>query len=263
MSKIEQQLKKIKQQNRLGLMTHVVIGYPSLEETEKVVLAMAEEGVDFIELQIPFSDPLADGPTIMRACEQSLERGTKVKDAFALAKKLASQVEIPLLFMAYYNTVFKYGVKKFCDDAKKVGISGLIVPDMPLEEEGTEGFGKACESCDLVQIRVLSPASTEERIIKNSKCGEGFVYLTSRQGTTGASTSLDPKLVDNIKRLKKHFSIPVAVGFGISTPEHIASLKGHADIAVVGSKVLDIINTQPDNYLGEVKKFLKGLINKE
>jgi tryptophan synthase alpha subunit len=144
MNKIDQRLEILKQQKRLGLMTHVVVGYPSLESTEKIVHLMAEEKVDFIELQIPFSDPLADGPTIMRACEQSLERGTKVKDAFLLAKKMSLSVDTPLLFMAYYNTVFKYGVEKFCQDAKGAGISGLIVPDMPLEEEEGEKFGQTC-----------------------------------------------------------------------------------------------------------------------
>ncbi len=258
MDKIKEQLEKIKSEKRLGLMTHVVVGYPSLEATEQVIQAMVDENVDFIELQIPFSDPLADGPTIMRACELSLEKGTKVKDAFVLAKKV-TQTNTPFLFMAYYNTVFKYGVEKFCYEAKKVGISGLIVPDMPIEEESTEGFATACTKYNLTQIRVLSPASTESRLIKNAKVASQFIYFTSRQGTTGASTTLDLRLTENIKKLKKHFTLPIAVGFGISKPEHIAALKDKADIAVVGSAVLDIINTQPKDYIQKIKIFIKGL----
>jgi tryptophan synthase alpha subunit len=262
MNKIDQRLEILKQQKRLGLMTHVVVGYPSLESTEKIVHLMAEEKVDFIELQIPFSDPLADGPTIMRACEQSLERGTKVKDAFLLAKKMSLSVDTPLLFMAYYNTVFKYGVEKFCQDAKGAGISGLIVPDMPLEEEEGEKFGQTCLKYSLTHIRVLSPASTEERIIKNANVAKGFVYFTSRQGTTGVTSSLDDKLSLNINRLKKHIKIPIGVGFGISKPEHIQALKDKANIAVVGSAVLDIINTHPNDFLEHIRTFLKGLIHK-
>src|SRR6185437_11988552 len=140
MNKIDQKLTELKKKKRIGLMTHVVVGYPSVEETVMLVRAMAESGVDFVELQIPFSDPLADGPTIMQACEESLNRGTKVKDAFDVMRKLSKEVSIPLLFMSYYNIVFRYGVQKFCRDAKKAGASGLIVPDMPIDEEVHEHF---------------------------------------------------------------------------------------------------------------------------
>ena len=153
MNLIDKQLEKIKKEKRLGLMTHVVIGYPSLETTESLVKTMEEAGVDFIELQIPFSDPLADGPTIMRACEKALENGIKVKDSFEVAKELSSGIKIPLLFMAYFNTVFRYGVEKFCKDAKNVGISGLIVPDLPIEEEKCEHFMKYCKKYDLNHIQ--------------------------------------------------------------------------------------------------------------
>lgn len=145
MNKIDQQLSEIKKEKRMGLMTHVVVGYPNLEETVSIVKTMATAGVDFVELQIPFSDPLADGPTIMRACEAALANGTKVKDAFAIMKELSQQVSIPLLFMSYYNIVFRYGVEKFCRDAKKAGASGLIVPDMPIDEESYEHFYRSAQ----------------------------------------------------------------------------------------------------------------------
>ena len=135
MNKLDNKLQELKQNKKLGFMAHVVIGYPNLAETIEIVQTMAESGVDIVEQQIHFPDPLADGPTIMKACEKSLTNGTKVKDAFVIMKALSSQVEIPLLFMAYFNTVFKYGVEKFCRDAKTAGAVGLIVPDMPLDEE--------------------------------------------------------------------------------------------------------------------------------
>lgn len=243
----------------LKLMTHVVIGYPSLKETEDLILMMDKAGVDFIELQIPFSDPLADGPAIMEACETSLKNGTKVKDAFAVAKKLSKQIKTPLLFMAYFNTVYKYGIEKFCFDSKRVGIKGVIVPDFPLEEEQSEHFNRSVKENKLLNIKVLSPASTEERIIMNSKVATGFIYCTARQGITGTQKGFDKSVIKYLKTVKKHFNIPVALGFGISKREHIDQMKGYADMAVVGSAILDIINAHKNDYLENVSNFLKEL----
>lgn len=260
MNLIEQQLEKIKQEKRLGLMTHVVVGYPSLSKTESLVKVMADARVDFIELQIPFSDPLADGPTIMRACEKALENGVKVKDAFALANRLSKQVKIPLLFMAYYNTVFKYGTKKFCLDAKKAGIAALIVPDMPIEEEEEEHFMRYCLEAGLYHIRVISPSSTIERLKKNAKVAQGFVYCTARQGITGVKKGLDLKLISFLKNVRIYFNIPIAVGFGISNKERIKQIEPFADIAVIGSAIIDVINTStPKNLEKNVKVFLSKM----
>lgn len=260
MNKIDQKLAELQQRKQLGLMTHVVVGYPSIEETVTIVKTMAAAGVDFVELQIPFSDPLADGPTIMRACEESLRNGTKVKDAFAVMKKLSSDVGIPLLFMSYYNIVFRYGVEKFCRDAKSAGASGLIVPDMPIDEESQEHFYASAKKYGLHTIQVVSPASTPRRLNKNAAIANGFVYCTARQGITGAKKDLDPAIRSYLKKVKKHFSLPAAVGFGISNKEHIASLRNEADIAVIGSAVIDIIrNTANEERLKAVTQFIKDL----
>ncbi len=260
MNSIDKKLEKIKQEKRLGLMTHVVVGYPSLYLTESLVKVMEDAGVDFIELQIPFSDPLADGPTIMKACEKALANGTKVKDAFDLAKRLSKKAKIPLLFMAYFNTVFKYGTKKFCLDAKKAGISGLIVPDMPLEEEKEEHFMKYCLEADLYHIRVISPSSTAERLKKNADVAKGFVYCTARQGITGTEKGLDSKITSFLKNVRKYFNIPIAVGFGIGSKERIKQIKPYADIAVIGSAIIEIINSSTPNNLEEnVKVFLSKI----
>lgn len=244
---------------RLKLMAHVVVGYPSLEATLQLVKLMDKIGVDFVELQIPFSDPLADGPTIMKASEKALENGVRVKDAFEVAKQLSKEVSVPLLFMAYYNNVFKYGVEKFCKDAKNAGISGLIVPDIPIEEEKTEHFMQNCEENNLIHIHVLSPASTDERLEKNAKVSKGFIYCTARQGITGAKNTLDPKIGEFLKRVRKFFNIPIAVGFGISSRERVNLIQEYADIAVVGSAVLDIIDANPKDYLKKVESFLEDL----
>ena len=260
MNKIDIKLEEIKHKKKIGLMTHVVIGYPTLEETISIVKSMAESGVDFIELQIPFSDPLADGPTIMRACEKSLRNGTKVKDAFSVMRKLTKEVSIPLLFMAYYNTVFKYGVEKFCKNAASAGASGLIVPDMPIEEESNEHFYANCQKYKLHAIHVVSPASTDERLKINARRATGFIYATARQGITGAKGELEKTLSSYITKLKNIFTIPIAVGFGISKKEHIQALKGKADVAVIGSAIIDVIDSSDNkDRENKVRQFLKKL----
>ncbi len=260
MNLIDKQLMRIKKEERLGLMTHLVVGYPSLEITKSLVKVMEEAGVDFIELQIPFSDPLADGPTIMRACEKALDNGVKVKDAFKLANRLTKEAKIPILFMAYYNTVFKYGTEKFCQDAKQVGISGLIIPDVPIEEEHQEHFIKYCKESGLKNIRVISPVSTEERLKKNAEVTDGFVYCTARQGITGAQKELDIQVVTFLKNVKKYFKIPIAVGFGISNRKRIELVKPFADIAIIGSAIIDVINKSNKERLeGDIIGFLRSV----
>jgi len=248
----------------MKLMTHVVIGYPSLKETEKIVKTMAKSGVNMIELQIPFSDPLADGPTIMRACEKSLANGTKVKDAFVLMKKLSSEIKIPLLFMAYYNTVFKYGTEKFCCDSKAAGAYGLIVPDMPIDEENQEHFFASCKKYNLHNIQVVSPASTDERLRKNAEVASGFVYFTAHQGITGVKEKLDPKLISHLKNLRKFFKVPIAVGFGISKRKHLEEITPYADISVVGSAIIDVINKSNEkNMKKNVANFIKNIFSED
>lgn len=260
MNPIDLKLAEIKKRKTIGLMTHVVVGYPSLAFTVDIAKTMAQAGADFIELQIPFSDPLADGPTIMRACESSLEQGTKVSDSFTVARKLSHEVKTPLIFMAYFNTVFVYGVEKFCKDAKKSGISGLIVPDMPLEEEGCEYLAEYAKKNSLHLISVISPVSTEVRLQKNSLVAGGFVYCSARQGITGVSKSLDPNLAAYLKTVRRFFKIPVAVGFGISNKEHIVSIAPYADVVVVGSAIIDLINkSDSKTVLKNVERFIRGL----
>ena len=260
MNLIDKQLRKIKKEKRLGLMTHVVVGYPSLKVTESLVKVMEDAGVDFVELQIPFSDPLADGPTIMRACEEALQKGVKVEDAFILASRLSKQVKIPLLFMAYYNTVFKYGTKKFCDAAKRVGISGLIIPDIPIEEEHQEHFIKYCKEAGLKNIRVISPVSTGDRLKKNREIANGFIYCTARQGITGAQKELNTEITSFLKDVRRYFKIPVAVGFGISNKERIKLVEPFVDIVIIGSAIIDIINNSKKSEIEQnVKIFIKSL----
>lgn len=260
MNKLDLKLKEIKNRKRMGLMTHVVVGYPSLVQTIALVKIMEEAGADIVELQIPFSDPLADGPTIMKACEKSLENGTRVKDAFNIMQKLSKEVSTPLLFMAYFNTVFKYGVERFCKDASLAGATGLIVPDVPIEEEDCERFIYFCKKYKIHNIRVLSPASNDKRLKINSKEANGFIYCTARQGITGVKEELSKDISLYLGKIRKYFSISIAVGFGISKKEHIKALKGHADIAVIGSAIIDIIDRSKEGLMEKnVRDFIAEL----
>lgn len=244
----------------IKLMTHVVVGYPSLKDTEELVEMMANCGVDMVELQIPFSDPIADGPTIMKACEGAIRNGTRVTDAFRIMKTLSERVTIPIIYMAYYNTVFRYGTQDFCRDAKKSGAYGLIVPDMAIDEEPQERFIYYCRKYNLHTIQVVSPATTVERLKKNARVSTGFVYATARQGITGVKGELNPEISAYIQSVKKHFQIPIAVGFGISKKDHMQALTGHADIAVVGSAITDVImHSKKGEYVQNVRTFIRKL----
>ena len=258
MNNLDKKLREIRQKKKIGVMTHVVVGYPSLEDTAKLVMLMEKFGTDIIELQIPFSDPLADGPTIMNACEIALANGTKVRDAFNLAKLLRKDMKIPILFMCYYNTIFRYGVEKFCKDAKEVGVSGFIVPDMPLDEEKEEHFYRYAKKSKLHSIQVISPESTEGRLKKISKAANGFIYCTAYQGITGIRDQLEQNISAYLEKVKKYVSTPIAVGFGISKRDHVESLVGKAEIVVIGSRIIDIINNSK-NYQLDVSNFLKQI----
>lgn len=244
------------------IMTHIVAGYPSLKASEEIATIMAQNGVDFIEIQIPFSDPVADGPVIMAANESSLKAGTRVEDCFKLMKKLTGSLESgpKFLFMSYFNILHSYGVEKFCKRAKEVGCYGLIVPDMPIEEEQNEKYLFSCKKHGLAPIQVISPLTPESRLKKIAEHSKGFVYCVSRYGTTGASSELNPKLQSYVRKVKKHIKLPLAVGFGISSKEHVEAVHKEAEIAVIGSKIINLIDAYPNNF-SEIGKFIRNLRN--
>ncbi|MBI5414558.1 tryptophan synthase subunit alpha [Candidatus Peregrinibacteria bacterium] len=258
MHRIQQKSAQIKSENRVGLMTHVVVGFPTLKKTEELIDAMIENSVDFIELQIPFSDPIADGPTILKASDTALKNGTKVKDAFDLVKRIREKNdEIPLLFMSYANIILQIGVQKFVQKSKEVGIDGFIIPDLPPDESEGEEFLKACEEYDLAPILILSPTSSEERMKYIAEKGKGFFYSVARTGVTGAETTFSEELGIFLKKCRKVTTLPLAVGFGISKPEHIQFLKGKAEVAVVGSETLRILEK---DGIDAVSEFINSLV---
>lgn len=243
-------------QKGIALMTHVVIGFPSLVETEQLIAEMVAAGADVIELQIPFSDPLADGPVIMAANDQALRQQVTMKDCLELMKTITARFDLPFLFMSYYQPIFHFGLREFCHQARQAGCAGLIVPDVPFDEEQSEGFIKACEAADLHHIRLLSPTTTVERLQRNAQVANGFVYVTARVGITGQQTKLDQALTTLLAEVRAACAVPIAVGFGISQPEQIRALRGHAEMAIAGSAVIEQI--QADG-LESVQPFIKHL----
>lgn len=226
------------------IMTHIVAGYPTLKKSEEIVVRMVNCGVDFIEIQIPFSDPVADGPVIMWANQKALENGIKVEDCFKLMKKLARKFSInpKFLFMSYFNILHHYGVEKFCKKAKECGCYGLIIPDMPVDEEKYDHYLASCKKYKLMPILIISPLTTAGRLKKLAKYTKGFVYCVSRYGTTGQSKNLNPHLAGYLKKVRTYIKLPLAVGFGISKKEHTEAVWKHAEIAVIGSKIIEMVD---------------------
>jgi tryptophan synthase alpha chain len=233
--------------NRQPLMTHIVAGYPTLPESKLLAQTMIESGVSYIEIQIPFSDPIADGKTIMDANKKALENGITPDDAFELMKDLSEKAQpkgVKLLFMSYYNILFKYGLEKFCKKAASIGCYGLIIPDITIDEEPHEHYLAICKKHNLHPIQVISPITPEKRLKGIAKHASGFVYCVATTGTTGARAEISQNLEGYIGKVRKHIpNIPLALGFGISSRSHVKQALAHADIAVIGSEIINIYNT--------------------
>lgn len=243
------------------IMLHLVAGYPTLKKSEELAYLLAKNGADYLEIQIPFSDPVADGPTIMQANEGSLKNGTRVMDCFNLMKILNEKfqkegIKTKLLFMSYYNILFKFGVEKFCKQAKEAGCWGFIIPDIPIDEEPYEQYVALSKKYGIKAVQVISPLTPINRLKKIAKLADGLVYCVSKYGTTGHSNELNPKLGEYILQAKNFIKCPLAVGFGISKKEHLEAVWKNAQVAVIGSAV---INAYKEDSLKGVEKFLKML----
>ena len=222
---------------RPAFMPYAVLGYPGRAASLEVVKTLSDAGADLLELGVPFSDPLADGPTIQAATQKSLENGTTVKDCLAMTRELRQQgVDTPALFMGYINPIMAYGLAQFVADAAAAGIDGLIVPDLPPEE--ADELEAACAEQGLALVYLLAPTSTAERIKLISERSQGFVYLVSLLGVTGARTELPPDLTDFVKRVRAQTDKPLAVGFGIGNGEQAQMVGQIADGVIVGSALV-------------------------
>jgi len=238
-----------------ALIPYITVGYPTIETTLKAVPLFTSIGCDIIELGIPFSDPLADGVTIQRASYEALRRGVTPKVCFEVAQELRRQVEIPLVFMTYYNPVLKFGLEQFCSRCAEVGIDGLIIPDLPPEEGKDLENSTRRHGLDLVYL--LSPASTEERIRLVTSRSSGFIYLVSLTGVTGARDELPEELERFVGSVRRRTDKPLCVGFGVSTPDQARRVAKVADGVIVGSRIMQLLDE--DKSLGNACSFIKCL----
>ncbi|MBW1675499.1 MAG: tryptophan synthase subunit alpha [Deltaproteobacteria bacterium] len=251
---LEDYIRQRTEERGILLMAHVVVGYPDLESSFDLVKAIVSAGVDLMELQIPFSEPIADGPVILKANQSALTAGIRVDDCFKFAHRVTQSFDIPFLFMTYCNIVFKHGEEQFFAQAKEAGIVGTIVPDIP-PEEGTS-YLAAAAAHGIDPIFILSPTTTPERLAYLAGFGRGFFYCVARKGITGAKTTFSSELDEFLGRCRRVTQLPLALGFGVSRKEDVDFLKGKVEVAVVGSQALRILNT---NGVEAVEDFFRRL----
>jgi len=259
MNRIDKKFRELKKLKRKALIAFFTAGDYGLANTKKLVLEFASRGVDIIELGVPFSDPVADGPTIQISSERALKRGTKLKDIIAAVKDLRKKTEVPIVLMGYYNPILKYGVDRFVSDCSKGGIDGVIIPDLP-PEESADLIGPSRKK-GFATIFLLSPTSTTRRIKLVSGRSRGFIYYVSLTGITGARSSLPAELAQRVRLIKRHSKLPVCVGFGVSSPGQVRQVCRAADGVIVGSAVVKEIerNSGKKRFIRNVGEYVQKL----
>jgi tryptophan synthase alpha chain len=258
-SRIDQTFSRLRERREAALIAYLMAGDPSLAETEQLVLELEGAGADIIELGVPFSDPIADGPVIQQAAERALRSGTSLRTILPMVKQLRTKTQIPLVLMAYYNNIHAFGPERFCREAVAAGIDGLIVPDMPADEAGP--LKGPAEASGLQLIFLLAPTSTVERRTFVARQSRGFVYYVSLTGITGAKLSNVADIGRNVEKIRKVSKTPVAVGFGVATPEDAAQVSAIADGVIVGSAIVKRIasHQQQAGMVGHVAGFVRSL----
>jgi len=236
MTRIEKRFEKLKSEKRHGFIPYVTAGDPTCEITGELILELEKSGADIIELGVPFSDPIADGPVIQRATERALSQHVTLRKVLDLARKIRLQSEIPLVLFSYYNPILRYGLNKLAHDAAECGIDGVLATDLTVEESGE--YRRTMAAAKLNTIFLAAPTSSPERLKKIAQASNGFLYAVSRTGVTGETQKLSTELHVFLQELRRHTGIPVAVGFGISRPEHVKAVWEVADAAVVGSAIV-------------------------
>ncbi len=255
---LEQYLQSRLKEKNLLIMSHLVLGYPDFQTSMDVVKNMVQGGVDLIELQIPFSEPIADGPVILRASQRALDNGIRVQACLELAGTLTEQFPIPFLIMTYYNVPYRYGLERFVSTLRSRGVAGTIIPDLPPEEG--QDFLKSMKREGLAPIFIFSPTSSVARMAYLSSMAEGFIYCVARKGVTGARTAFSGSLEEYLARCRRATDLPLAVGFGVREKKDVAYLKGKADIAVIGTHLIRLLENQGSQA---VRAFVQGLHEEE
>jgi tryptophan synthase alpha chain len=258
MTRIEKKFAQLRSQGRRAFIPYITAGDPSIELTRDLILALDRAGADIIELGVPFSDPIADGPVIQRATERALANHVRLRDVLRVASEVRKQSEIPLLLFSYYNPLLRYGVE-LAKDAVKAGVDGVLATDLTVEESAD--FSQTMRSAGLNTVFLAAPTSSPERIAKIAAASTGFLYAVSRTGVTGEQNELSPELRDFIGMLRRHTDSPIAVGFGVSRPEHVQAVWKEVDGAVVGSAIVREIeqNIGRADLTDRVAAFVKWL----
>ena len=245
MSRIDKKFKELRRSGKKAFIAYITAGDPDLSATKSIVLALESAGVDIIELGIPFSDPIADGPTIQAASRRALLKGATLKKIFQMTGDLRRSTPIPIAFMTYFNPVLKYGIKEFVKDCKLKEVDGVIIPDLPPEE--AKDLIRFARDEDISTIFLAAPTSTRKRIKMITVKSAGFIYYVSLTGVTGARRKLPPEVASNVRTIRSMTRKPVAVGFGISSPGQACSIARIADGVIVGSAIVRIIADNQKN----------------
>ncbi len=244
--------------NKPALVAYVTCGDPELATTRDIVLAAIEAGADVIELGVPFSDPVADGPVIQRASERALRHGTTLAQVLTLAAELRQHAQSTgLIVFSYLNPILRMGMEKFCKVARAAGVDGVLVTDLPVEEAGE--YLRAMRAHDLAPVFLAAPTSTDKRLKRIAQASQGFVYAVSRTGVTGQRQRLADDARKLVRRLRRVTKLPIALGFGISTAEQFAEVGKFADAVVVGSAIVDMIERNPGREVAAVADFIREL----
>jgi len=252
-STIKETFRRLRKEGKKAFIPYVMAGDPDLERTRSFVRLFEECGADIVELGVPFSDPLADGPTIQRASERALQNGVTLRKVIAYVRSFSQEIRIPIVLMTYYNPLFKYGLDLFVSDARDAGVDGVIIPDLPPDEAAE--FIRPAHKAHLNTIFLLAPTSNNDRIEKVVRASTGFIYYVSITGITGSALSLDGSMEVLLAKIRKHTDKPIAVGFGVSTPEEASAVARLSDGVIVGSAIVKRLQNSPD----ELKQYLSSL----
>ncbi|MDQ4045174.1 MAG: tryptophan synthase subunit alpha [Chloroflexota bacterium] len=245
-SRISDTLGTIRKEGRTALLPFVTAGYPTMETCEATIHAIVGAGADGLEIGIPFSDPIADGPTVQRTSQVSLANGTRLRDCIDLVARVrAGGVTVPIMLMGYFNPVVKYGIDRYVADCTEAGVDGFIIPDLPIEE--SDWILEPCRKHGRDLIFMVAPTSTERRMELVGERGSGFVYCVSVTGVTGARDTVSSGLAGYLEKLRGYIDLPLIVGFGISTPNHVREVGKHADGVIVASAMLNYLDTLPES----------------
>ena len=262
MSRLQATFERLRAQRRGGLVTYVTAGDPDRATSARILVSIAQAGADILEVGVPFSDPLADGPVIQRASERALSAGMTLRGAIELVRDVRREIDTPIVLFTYANPVVRMDPGTFARSAREAGVDGVLILDYPVEE--AEPLRAPLVDAGLDPIFLISPTTTDERIRRSSELGRGFLYVISRLGVTGARDQMAPEAGDLLDRVRRLSRLPVAVGFGISRPEHVAEACRHADAAVVGSALVNVIAEHDGNGVaeraGEYVRWLKSAL---